>query len=50
MHVFMYVFMYVRMYEEREITWPGEGPNPMQLRVAQGAALSSLLRAAGQTE
>ena len=41
MHVCMYVFMYVRMYEEREITWPGEGPNPMQLRVAQGAALSS---------
>ena len=41
MYVCMYVFMYVRMYEEREITWPGEGPNPMQLRVAQGAALSS---------
>ena len=41
MHVCIYVFMYVRMYDEREITWPGEEPDPMQLRVAQGAALYS---------
>ena len=39
MHVCIYVFMYVHMYDEREITWPGQEPNPMQLRVAQGAAL-----------
>eukprot|EP00959_Pyramimonas_sp_CCMP1952_P174925 3655473-Pyramimonas_sp.AAC.1 len=37
----MPVLMHLCMYEKQEITWPGEGPTPMQLRVAHRAALSS---------